>query len=127
VRDWIHVLDHCRAIDTVIHEGQEGEVYNIGANNERTNLEIVRLILELMGKSEDLIRFVRDRLGHDRRYAVDSSKIRKKLGWSHQISFKEGLAETVEWYMEHTSWWKRIKTGEYLKYYEATYGPSAEV
>jgi len=127
VRDWIHVADHCRAIDTVIQKGRQGEIYNIGADNERSNIEIVREILRLMGESEDMIRFVKDRLGHDRRYAIDSSKIREKLGWSHHIAFDEGLADTVRWYVERTSWWKRIKTGEYLKYYEATYGSRSEV
>jgi len=127
VRDWIHVEDHCRAIDTVIHKGKEGEVYNIGGNNERTNIEIVREILRVMGKSEGLIRFVRDRLGHDRRYAIDSSKIRRELGWSSQIPFEEGLGDTVRWYMDCSAWWKKIKTGEYLKYYEATYGRPSEV
>lgn len=127
VRDWIHVEDHCQAIDTVIYRGQKGEIYNIGANNERTNIEIVRKILWLMGKSEDMIRLVEDRLGHDRRYAIDSSKIRQKLGWSNKTSFEEGLADTVRWYMEHSAWWKKIKTGEYIKYYEATYGHRSEV
>ena len=125
VRDWIHVTDHCRAIEIVIEKGEDGEVYNIGANNERTNIEIVRDILRLMDKPEGLIRFVKDRLGHDRRYAIDSSKIRTALGWGPQISFEKGLAETVQWYREHTSWWKRVKTGEYLKYYKATYGPAS--
>ncbi len=127
VRDWIHVEDHCWAIDTVIHKGQEGEVYNIGGNNERTNIEIVRQILQLMGKPEGMIRFVRDRLGHDRRYAIDSSKIREKLGWRPHIPFEEGLADTVRWYRERSDWWKKIKTREYLKYYEATYGRRSEV
>jgi dTDP-glucose 4,6-dehydratase len=127
VRDWIHVEDHCRAIDVVIQRGKEGEVYNIGGNNERTNIEIVRMILHLMGQSDDLIGFVRDRLGHDRRYAMDSSKIRAELGWKEEIGFDQGLAETVTWYMENSAWWKRVKTGEYLKYYEATYGNRSEV
>jgi len=126
VRDWIHVEDHCRAIGVVIQHGTEGEVYNIGGNNERMNIEIVRQILKVMGHSEDLIRFVRDRLGHDRRYAIDSSKIRKELGWKDLIAFESGLTDTVTWYTEHGSWWKRVKTGEYLKYYEATYGRRSE-
>jgi dTDP-glucose 4,6-dehydratase len=127
VRDWIHVEDHCRAIGLVSQHGEEGEVYNIGGNNERANIEIIRQILQVMGHSEDLIRFVRDRLGHDRRYAIDSSKIREELGWKDLIAFDRGLAETVTWYMEHGSWWKRVKTGEYLKYYEATYGRRSEI
>jgi dTDP-glucose 4,6-dehydratase len=127
IRDWIHVKDHCRAIDTVIHTGREGNVYNIGGNNERTNIDIVKGILKIMGQPEDTICFVEDRLGHDRRYAIDSSKIRRELGWRDQIPFEEGLAKTVSWYMEHTTWWKKIKTGEYLKYYEATYGRRAKV
>jgi len=127
VRDWIHVEDHCRAIAAVIQHGKEGEVYNIGGNNERTNIEIVRHILEVMGHSEDLIRFVSDRLGHDRRYAIDSSKIRKELGWKDLIAFDSGLADTVTWYMKHNAWWKRVKTGEYLRYYEATYGRRSEI
>lgn len=122
VRDWIHVEDHCRAIDNVIHQGREGEVYNIGGNNEKANIEIVRKILEIMEKPEELICFVEDRLGHDRRYAIDSSKIRRELGWTDQIPFEAGLADTVRWYMESPAWWKKIKTGEYLKYYETTYG-----
>jgi len=127
VRDWIHVGNHCQAIDTVIRKGKRGEIYNIGGNNERANIEIVREILRLMGKSEDMIRFVEDRLGHDRRYAIDSSKIRRELGWSDQTSFEEGLADTVRWYREHSDWWKKIKTGEYLEYYAATYGRRPEV
>lgn len=127
VRDWIHVEDHCRAIDTVIRKGRPGEVYNIGGASERANIEIVREILRLMGKPEDMIRFVADRLGHDRRYAIDSSKLRRELGWSTRIPFEKGLAETVRWYMECSDWWKKIKTGEYLKYYDATYGSRPEV
>jgi dTDP-glucose 4,6-dehydratase len=122
VRDWIHVTDHCRAIERVIQKGRKGEIYNIGGNNERTNIEIVKEILRLMGEPEDRIRFVKDRLGHDRRYAIDSSRIRQDLGWTHRISFEEGLADTVRWYKDRSSWWKKIRTGEYLKYYEATYG-----
>ncbi|NIS67936.1 MAG: dTDP-glucose 4,6-dehydratase [Proteobacteria bacterium] len=127
VRDWIHVEDHCRAIDVIIHKGGEGEVYNIGGDNERTNIEIVKQILRIMGKPEDLICFVKDRLGHDRRYAIDSSKIRRELGWKDEIPFEKGLASAVQWYMECTAWWKKIKTGEYLKYYEATYGRRSKV
>jgi dTDP-glucose 4,6-dehydratase len=127
VRDWIHVADHCRAIDLVIQRGKAGEIYNIGANSERTNIEIVRQILKLMGKPEEMIRFVKDRPGHDRRYAIDSSKIREQLGWCNQISFEDGLAETVRWYAKEIRWWQKVKTGEYLTYYEANYGSRSEV
>jgi dTDP-glucose 4,6-dehydratase len=126
IRDWIHVTDHCQAIDTVIQKGKSGEVYNIGGNSEMTNIEIVKKILGLMAKSEDMIQFVKDRLGHDRRYAIDSSKIRRELGWSCVRSFEDGLADTVTWYMECTEWWKKVKTGEYLEYYEANYGRQSE-
>jgi len=122
VRDWIHVEDHCRAIDVVIRKGKDGEVYNIGGSTERTNIEIVREILRLMERPEDMIRFVADRPGHDRRYAMDCSKLQRELGWTAQIPFEKGLAETVRWYQERSDWWKKIKTGEYLKYYEVTYG-----
>lgn len=117
IRDWIHVKDHCRAIDLVMREGKEGEIYNIGANSERTNLEITREILRILQKPESLISFVRDRPGHDRRYAIDSSKIREELGWQPQYDFTTGLKETVRWYQENTGWWKRIKSGEYRRKY----------
>lgn len=117
IRDWIHVKDHCRAIDLVMREGKEGEIYNIGANSERTNLEITREILRILQKPESLISFVRDRPGHDRRYAIDSSKIREELDWQPQYDFITGLKETVRWYQENTGWWKRIKSGEYRRKY----------
>ncbi len=122
VRDWIHVTDHARAIDLVIHKGKKGEIYNIGADNERTNIEIVEMLLQILGKPRSLIRFVKDRPGHDRRYAICAEKIRKELGFTPQIDFKKGLEETVRWYIEKRSWWQRIKTGEYMKYYESMYG-----
>ncbi|HEX7057462.1 MAG TPA: dTDP-glucose 4,6-dehydratase [Bacilli bacterium] len=108
VRDWLYVEDHCAAIDLVLHHGKAGEVYNIGGNNEKTNLEIVRLILSELGKPESLIRFVADRLGHDRRYGIDAEKIRRELGWQPRHMFATGIRETIRWYLEHRGWWERI-------------------
>jgi dTDP-glucose 4,6-dehydratase len=122
VRDWLHVTDHCSAIDAVLHHGTLGEVYNIGGNNEKPNLEIVRLVLEHLGKPESLIAFVKDRPGHDRRYAIDSSKIQRELGWSPIYTFERGIAETIDWYVGNEPWWRRIISGEYQKYYEKMYG-----
>ena len=122
VRDWIHVYDHCRAIDLVLHHGRVGEVYNIGGNNERRNIEIVKLIIRELGKDESLIKFVDDRPGHDRRYAIDASKIMEELGWRPTYSFEEGIRETIQWYIENREWWENIKSGEYLRYYERMYG-----
>ncbi len=121
VRDWLHVSDHCRAIDRVLHDGTIGEVYNIGGNNEKPNLEIIRLILRHLNKPESLITFVKDRPGHDRRYAIDATHIRKTLGWTPSYTFERGIAETIDWYVEHAEWWKRIVSGEYMKYYRALY------
>jgi dTDP-glucose 4,6-dehydratase len=121
VRDWLHVHDHCAAIDTVLAKGNEGEVYNIGGNNEWKNIDIVRLILGTLGKPESLIRFVKDRPGHDRRYAIDASKIATALGWQPSRRFESGIAETIEWYVQHQSWWRNIMTGEYLDYYKRQY------
>ena len=122
VRDWIHVDDHCRAVDVVFHKGRPGEVYNIGGDCERKNIEIVRLILGLVGKPESLIKFVKDRPGHDRRYAMDNTKICAELGWSPSVTFESGLRRTVDWYLSHRSWWEKVMTGEYLKMYERIYG-----
>lgn len=121
VRDWLHVEDHCSAIDLVLHRGVSGEVYNIGGNNERTNLQIVRRILELLNKPESLIRFVEDRPGHDKRYAIDATKIRKELGWVPKYTFDVGIEQTIEWYLEHRDWWERIVSGQYQEYYEKQY------
>jgi len=121
IRDWIYVEDHCRALDQVLRQGREGEVYNIGGGSERTNLYVAKSILDRLGKPHSLIRFVADRPGHDRRYAIDFSKIKRELGWTPTVSFEEGIDRTVEWYQTHREWWKKIKTGEYLDYYRRMY------
>ncbi len=121
IRDWIWVEDHCRALDLVIQQGKPGEMYNIGANSEKTNLELVKLILDTMGKPQSLIKFVADRPGHDRRYALDTTKIGRELGWKPGISFEEGIRKTVQWYIQNGSWWQRIKSGEYAEYYRRMY------
>jgi dTDP-glucose 4,6-dehydratase len=118
VRDWLHVEDHCSAIDAVFHRGRVGEVYNIGGNNEKPNIEIVKLILRNLGKPESLIVYVEDRLGHDRRYAIDSSKIQNELGWKPTYTFERGIEETIKWYVDNKKWWERIISGEYQKYYQ---------
>lgn len=122
VRDWLHVRDHCSAIDLVIHHGQQGEVYNIGGHNERTNNEIVQLIVENLGVSKSLIKYVKDRLGHDRRYAIDPSKLENELGWKPKYNFNTGIIETISWYVENKEWWSHIKSGSYRQYYEKQYG-----
>lgn len=111
IRDWLYVEDHCSAIDLVIHQGRDGEVYNIGGNNERTNLHIVRTILEQLGKPESLIKHVQDRPGHDRRYGIDPTKIMKELGWKPKHTFETGIKETIRWYLDNKEWWTRIQTG----------------
>lgn len=108
IRDWLHVKDHCSAIDLVIHKGTPGEVYNIGGHNERTNMEIVEHIIETLGVSKELISFVQDRLGHDFRYAIDSEKIQRELGWKPIYSFEEGIKETISWYLKNVDWWKKL-------------------
>jgi dTDP-glucose 4,6-dehydratase len=121
VRDWLHVSDHCFAIDTVLHKGVDGEVYNIGGNNEKANIEIVKLIITTLGKSEELIKYVKDRPGHDRRYAIDNTKITTQLGWKPAYTFEQGIKETVEWYLNNTEWIESIVSGDYVKYYEKMY------
>lgn len=122
VRDWIHVEDNVAAIDEILWKGRPGSIYNVGANCERTNIEIIKLILGKLGKPETLMKFVKDRPAHDRRYAIDFSKLTDELGWQPKIPFERGIEETVRWYQENTEWWKRIRTGEYLKYYKSQYG-----
>lgn len=122
VRDWLYVEDHCSAIDLIIHGGRVGEVYNIGGHNERTNLEVVKTILKELDKPESLITFVKDRPGHDLRYAIDPSKIKKELGWEASTPFDEGIKKTVKWYLENKKWWGNIINGEYKSYYEKMYG-----
>jgi len=121
IRDWIHVIDHCKAIDTVFNKGKPGEIYNIGGNSERQNIEVVRMIIEILGKSESLINFIKDREGHDMRYATDISKIERELDWSPEYTFEEGLRETIDWYLNNTEWIEKCITGEYLKYYHLNY------
>ncbi|XOK60257.1 dTDP-glucose 4,6-dehydratase [Paenibacillus elgii] len=121
VRDWLHVEDHCCAIDYVLHNGIDGEVYNVGGNNEKTNIQIVKTILAELGKSDDLIQFVKDRPGHDRRYAIDASKITKELGWTPKYNFESGIKETIQWYLQNQVWWEGIINGQYQKYYEKQY------
>lgn len=121
IRDWLHVKDHCTGIDTVLHKGKDGEVYNIGGNNEKANIEIVKLIISTLDKSEDLIKYVQDRPGHDRRYAIDNSKITRELGWSPSYTFEQGIKETIEWYLGNEEWMNKIVTGEYVNYYSKMY------
>ena len=122
IRDWIYVIDHNLAVDLVLENGQIGEVYNIGASREMPNIEIVKLILNKLGKSEELIEYVKDRLGHDRRYAIDSSKIQNELGWSPKFDFENALENTVDWYLNNKDWWERIISGDYKNYYQTQYG-----
>jgi len=122
VRDWLHVDDHCEAIIAVLEKGTAGSIYNVGGNNERTNLELTHLILELMGKGKDMIRHVEDRLGHDRRYAIDPTRLKGEIGWQPTRSaWPEALEATVKWYVDHADWWKRVKSGAYREYYEKQY------
>lgn len=120
IRDWLHVQDHCTAIDLVLHEGGDGEVYNVGGHNERTNLEVVKTIIQALDKSEDLIEFVEDRLGHDKRYAIDPTKL-EELGWKPTYNFDTGIEQTIEWYLENKDWWEKIISGEYQEYFKKQY------
>ena len=121
VRDWLYVRDHCAALDAVLGRGKGGEIYNIGGNNEWRNIDIVRLLLKQLGKPESLIAYVKDRPGHDLRYAIDASKIMRELSWSPSVTFEQGLGETVEWYRSHEQWWRRITSGAYREYYREMY------
>ncbi|QWH09081.1 dTDP-glucose 4,6-dehydratase [Bacillus mycoides] len=127
VRDWLHVEDHCQAIDLVLHKGKNGEVYNVGGNNERTNIEIVKTILKALDKPESLIKYVTDRPGHDRRYAIDATKLREELGWSPKYNFDTGIEQTIKWYLENQDWWKNIISGEYQEYFKNQYANRLEV
>ncbi len=121
VRDWIHVEDHCAAVDRILHHGENGEVYNIGSRQEMANVEIARLILKSLGKPESLITLVKDRPGHDRRYAIDPSKLKRGLGWKPRVSFHMGLQETIDWYRRNASWVEHVRSGAYLGYYDRMY------
>lgn len=122
VRDWLYVTDHCKAIDLILHKGRDGEVYNIGGHNEKQNIEIVRLICKALDKPESLITYVRDRKGHDLRYAIDPTKIHTELGWLPETKFEDGIRSTIDWYLQNRDWWEPIISGEYQTYYERMYG-----
>ena len=122
VRDWLYVKDHCKAIDMIVENGRIGEVYNIGGHNERTNIDVVKTVIRILGKDESLIKYVKDRPGHDLRYAIDPTKIKNELGWEPETSFEEGIQLTVDWYLANREWWERIINGEYTAYYDKMYG-----
>lgn len=122
VRDWLYVEDHCRAIDLILQKGRVGEVYNVGGHNEMKNIDIVKLICKTLGKPESLIHHVTDRKGHDRRYAIDPTKIHKELGWLPETKFADGIKKTIQWYLDHEDWWQPIISGEYQQYYQKMYG-----
>jgi len=122
VRDWLYVVDHCRAINLIVRNGTPGEVYNIGGHNERTNIDVVKTILKQLGKSEKLINYVTDRPGHDMRYGIDPAKINKELGWLPETKFEDGLHLTIEWYKNNEAWWQNVLDGEYQNYYDKMYG-----
>lgn len=122
VRDWLFVEDHCRAIDRIIHDGKIGETYCVGGNGEKPNIEIARTILAAMNLGENMIEYVEDRKGHDRRYAIDFSKIKNELAWQPEVKFEDGIATTIEWFKNNEVWWRNVKSGDYQKYYEKQYG-----
>ena len=122
VRDWLHVEDHCVAIDLIIRKGRVGEIYNIGGHNERTNLEVVQTILKALNKPESLIQYVSDRPGHDRRYAIDPTKLETELGWKPKYNFDTGIQQTIQWYLDNKEWWQHILSGEYSSYFDHMYG-----
>ena len=122
VRDWLYVGDHCTAIDLILHKGRVGEVYNIGGHNEKTNLEVVKTILKELGKPESLITYVKDRAGHDMRYAIDPAKTRRELGWEPTTLFDKGIKMTIKWFLDNRSWWENIISGDYKDYYVKMYG-----
>jgi dTDP-glucose 4,6-dehydratase len=122
VRDWLHVEDHCVAIDLIIRKGRVGEIYNIGGHNERTNLEVVQTILKALNKPESLIQYVSDRPGHDRRYAIDPTKLETELGWKPKYNFDTGIQQTIQWYLDNKEWWQHILSGEYSSYFDNMYG-----
>lgn len=122
VRDWLHVEDHCQAIDLIVREGNTGEVYNIGGHNEKTNLEVINIILDSLNKPKSLISFVEDRPGHDRRYAIDPAKIQSELSWNPKHTFDKGIIETIKWYTDNKEWWQNIISGEYTAYFKSMYG-----
>ena len=127
VRDWLYVEDHCKAIDLIIHNGRVGEVYNVGGHNEKTNIEIVKIICKELGKPESLITYVEDRKGHDMRYAIDPTKIHNELGWLPETKFEDGIKKTIKWYLENKEWWETIISGEYQNYYEKMYAHREEI
>ena len=122
VRDWIHVIDHCRGIDAALRNGNPGEVYNFGGHAELTNMDLTLRLLRALGKPETLIRHVEDRAGHDFRYAIDTAKAERELGWQPQVDFTTGLKETIDWYLSNTTWVERVRSGAYRDYYETQYG-----
>ena len=127
VRDWLHVYDHCVAIDLIIRKGQVGEVYNVGGHNERTNLEVVKTILKALNKPESLIKYVEDRKGHDLRYAIDPHKLETELGWKPKYNFDTGIQQTIQWYLDHKEWWHNILSGDYQSYFNKMYKEKGRV
>lgn len=126
VRDWLYVEDHCKAIDMILSGAKSGEIYNIGGHNEKTNIDVVKTVLKILGKGEELITFVKDRPGHDMRYAIDPQKIKDDLGWYPETDFDSGIEKTVKWYLSNKEWWERIVNGEYKNYYEKMYGKNGK-